>query len=194
MTAKTIEESVERGILGGCSIIQLREKETGSREFYEMAKCVKEVTDRHGVPLIINDRVDIALAVGAAGVHVGQSDLPAREVRRLLGKDRLVGVSAATVDEAVRAEADGADYLGVGAMFMTATKTNTRAVSMDTLCAIRQAVHLPIVVIGGIGDANAHLFKPLGIDGIAVVSAVAAQPDETAAARRLRQLFEAIID
>lgn len=190
MTAETIEESVERGILGGCSVIQLREKECSSREFYEMAERVKNITTRYRVPLMINDRIDLALAVDADGVHVGQSDLPAAVVRNLVGKNKIVGVSAATVREAVQAEQDGADYLGVGAMFTTSTKTDTRAVSMETLRAIRAAVSIPIVVIGGINAENASLFRPLGVDGIAVVSAVASQPDERAAAKELRCLFE----
>ena len=137
---------------------------------------------------IINDRVDVALAVGADGVHVGQSDLPAREVRRLIGPDMLLGVSCATVEEAMAAQADGADYLGVGAMFATDTKTDTRPVSTETLCAIRAAVDIPIVIIGGINPKTAPLFYGTGISGLAVVSAIVAQPDIAAAARQLKEM------
>ena len=140
MSCETIEESVEEGIKGGCSVVQLREKDCSSREFYELAKRVKKITQRHNVPLIINDRVDIALLAGADGVHLGQSDLPCDEVRKLAGENFIIGVSAATVEEAKKAENDGADYLGVGAMFPTATKTNTRPVTKDTLKEIRKAI------------------------------------------------------
>ena len=189
MSTPTLEEAVKAAVRGGCTLIQLREKERSSREFYETAVRVKAVTDSYGIPLIINDRADIALAVGAAGVHIGQSDLPAASGRALLGPDKILGGSAARVDEAVRAVADGADYLGVGAMFATGTKSNTRPVSMELLQEIRQAVPVPIVAIGGIGPENAACFRNRGIDGLAVVSSVIAQPDIEAAARRLKEIF-----
>ena len=128
MTSPTIEASAESALRGGTTVIQLREKDCSSREFYELGLRVKKITERYNAPLIINDRVDIALAVGAAGVHVGQGDLPCKVVREIVGPDMIVGVSAATLDEAVQAEEDGADYLGVGAMYATATKTDTRPV------------------------------------------------------------------
>ncbi|MCI8566788.1 MAG: thiamine phosphate synthase [Lachnospiraceae bacterium] len=189
MSTPTLEEAVLSAIRGGCTLIQLREKDGSSREFYETAVRIKAVTDRAGIPLIVNDRVDIALAVDAAGVHIGQSDLPAASVRALLGPDKILGVSAARVDEAVRAVEEGADYLGVGAMYATSTKQNTRPVSMEQLQEIRAAVPVPIVVIGGIGPENAANFQNKGIDGLAVVSSVIAQPDIEAAARRLKQIF-----
>ena len=126
MSTDTIEESVEQAVKGGCTVVQLREKNCSSKEFYELAVRVKEITDRYHVPLIINDRVDIALAVDAAGVHIGQSDLPASVVRNIIGKDKILGVSAARREEALKAVEDGADYLGVGAMFATNTKTDAR--------------------------------------------------------------------
>ena len=189
MTTDTVEESVELAIDGGCTVIQLREKQCSSRDFYELALRVKGITAPRGVPLIINDRVDICLAAGADGVHVGQSDLPAGQVRRLLGPDRILGVSARTLEEALEAQESGADYLGVGAMYATFTKTDAQVVSMETLRAIRQAVEIPIVVIGGINRDTMDAFRGTGIDGLAVVSAVVAQKDIRAAARELVDRF-----
>ncbi len=189
MSTDTLEEAVEQAVRGGCTVVQLREKDCTSLEFYETAKKVKEITDRHQVPLIINDRVDIALAVGADGVHVGQDDLPAKEVRRILGPDKIVGVSAGSVKEAVKAEEDGADYLGVGAMYATSTKEDALVTSREELLRIREAVDLPIVVIGGINRSNYRNFKGIGVNGLAVVSAVIAADDIEAAARELSEGF-----
>lgn len=190
MTSPTIEASAESALRGGTTVIQLREKDCSSREFYELGLRVKKITERYNAPLIINDRVDIALAVGAAGVHVGQGDLPCKVVREMIGPDMIVGVSAATLEEAVRAEQDGADYLGVGAMYATATKTDTRPVSMEELLKIRAAVKIPIVVIGGINKQTLGNFKGTGVDGLAVVSAIVAQPDPEAAARELLRMWK----
>ena len=190
MTRPTIEASVESALRGGTTVIQLREKDCSSREFYELGLRVKKITERYNAPLIINDRVDIALAVGAAGVHVGQGDLPCKVVREIVGPDMIVGVSAATLEEAVRAEQDGADYLGVGAMYATATKTDTRPVSMEELLKIRAAVKIPIVVIGGINKQTLGNFKGTGVNGLAVVSAIVAQPDPEAAARELLRMWK----
>ena len=190
MTTKTVEESVELAIKGGCTVVQLREKDCSSIEFYALALRVKEITDKYNVPLIINDRVDVALAVDADGVHIGQSDLPASVVRKIIGEDKILGVSASTLKEAVLAMNDGADYLGVGAMYTTATKTDAKDVSMDELKMIRNIVSIPIVVIGGINKSTINNFKGLGIDGVAVVSAVVAQPDITKAARELVRMFK----
>ena len=190
MTSPTIEASVESALRGGTTVIQLREKDCSSREFYELGLRVKKITERYHAPLIINDRVDIALAVGAAGVHVGQGDLPCKVVREIVGPDMIVGVSAATIDEAVQAEEDGADYLGVGAMYATATKTDTRPVSMEELLKIRAAVKIPIVVIGGINKQTLGNFKGTGVNGLAVVSAIVAQPDPEAAARELLRMWK----
>ena len=189
MSTDTLEEAVEQAVRGGCTVVQLREKDCTSLEFYETAKKVKEITDRHQVPLIINDRVDIALAVGADGVHVGQDDLPAKEVRRILGPDKIVGVSAGSVKEAVLAEEDGAVYLGVGAMYATSTKEDALVTSREELLRIREAVDLPIVVIGGINRSNYRNFKGIGVNGLAVVSAVIAADDIEAAARELSEGF-----
>lgn len=190
MSTDTLSEAVEQAILGGCTMVQLREKTADSRAFYDEALRIKAVTDKYDVPLIINDRVDIALAVDAAGVHVGQSDLPADVVRRIAGPDKLVGVSVGSVEEAEKAKRDGADYLGIGAMFATDTKKDAEVVSFETLMRIRQEVDLPNVVIGGINAITAPQFSKSVTDGLAVVSAIIAQPDIQAAARHLRAIFE----
>lgn len=189
MSCDSLTEAVEQAILGGCTMIQLREKELSPLEFYNQAVAVKQVTDKYHIPLIINDRIDIAMAVQATGVHIGQHDLPAAAVRKVIGENMLLGVSASSIAEAIQAQQDGADYLGVGAMFPTGTKTDADSVSMEELQKIRAAVSLPIVVIGGINKGNAGRFKPMGIDGLAVVSAIIAQSDIKAAAAELKDLF-----
>lgn len=189
MRTKTLGEAVEQAVIGGCTIVQLREIESLSLDFYVLASEMKKITDRYGIPLIINDRIDIAMAVGAAGVHIGQKDIPADIARKVIGKDMLLGVSAVSAAEAVNAAKAGADYLGVGAMFPTGTKPDAGFVSMEELGRIRKAVDIPIVVIGGISKENAMLFQPMGIDGLAVVSAVIAQPDIKKSAADLKSLF-----
>ena len=189
MSTKTLGEAVEQAVIGGCTMVQLREKEILSLDFYVLASEMKKITDRYGIPLIINDRMDIAMAVGAAGIHIGQKDIPADIARKVIGKDMLLGVSAVSAAEAVNAAKAGADYLGVGAMFPTGTKPDAGFVSMEELERIRKAVDIPIVVIGGISKENAMLFQPMGIDGLAVVSAVIAQPDIKKSAADLRSLF-----
>ena len=189
MSTKTLGEAVEQAVIGGCTMVQLREKEILSLDFYVLASEMKKITDRYGIPLIINDRIDIAMAVGAAGVHIGQKDIPADIARKVIGKDMLLGVSAVSAAEAVNAAKAGADYLGVGAMFPTRTKPDAGFVSMEELGRIRNAVDIPIVVIGGISKENAMLFQPMGIDGLAIVSAVIAQPDIKKSAADLKSLF-----
>ena len=189
MSTRTLDEAVEQAIIGGCTMVQLREKDISSLDFYALALETKKITDRYDIPLIINDRIDIAMAVGAAGVHIGQKDIPADIAREVIGKDMLLGVSAASVGEAINAVKAGADYLGVGAMFPTGTKSDAVLVSMEELGKIRQAVDIPIVVIGGISRENAMLFKPMGIEGLSVISAVIAQPDIKKAAVDLKSIF-----
>ncbi len=190
MSCETVERSVELSIAGGASVVQLREKDCSSREFYELALRVKKITEPAGVPLIINDRIDICMAVDAEGVHLGQKDLPCKEARRILGEDKIIGVSAALPKEAAQAQADGADYLGVGAVFPTSTKTDTRPVTPDIIREIRAAVTIPFVVISGVNPENIRTLYGLGINGAAVVSAVIAKPDITAAAREMRKAAE----
>ena len=195
MRADIVEDAVRQALLGGVTMVQLREKNCSAKEFFETAQRVKKITDQAGVPLIINDRVDIALAVDADGVHVGQSDIPAAEARRLLGPDKIIGVSARTVEQARKAEADGADYLGVGAMFVTGTKQDAKVTSKEELKRIRAAVAIPIVAIGGIKADNVEELKGTGIDGVAVVSAVIAAENIASAAEelagRVKELKEA---
>jgi len=190
MSTDTVEQSVEQAIKGGCTLVQLREKEKSSKGFFDTAMSVKAVCGSSGIPLMINDRVDIALAVDADGVHIGQKDLPAKIVRDLIGNDKILGVSASNLVEALQAEKDGADYLGVGAMFATGTKTDADTVSMEELSKIRKKTHLPIVVIGGINQNTIPLFSGSGINGIAVVSAIVSKRNILAATRELKDLFK----
>lgn len=192
MSSETVEESVELAIEGGASVVQLREKDCTSREFYELALRVKKITAPRNVPLIINDRIDICLAANADGVHLGQKDLPCSEARKILGGDKIIGVSAALPEEARQAQADGADYLGVGAVFATGTKSDTRPVTPEIIREIRAAVTIPFVVIGGVNAENIGRLYGLGINGAAVVSAVVAQSDVTAAARTMRKAAEGL--
>lgn len=187
MSTDTIEEAVEQAVKGGCTVVQLREKDCSSLEFYETALRVKKITDQYKIPLIINDRVDIALAVNADGVHVGQDDLPAASVRRILGGDKVIGVSAGSVRETVKAREDGADYLGVGAMHATSTKTDADVTTVEELKKIREMVDLPIVAIGGMNKQTLPELKGTGVDGIAVVSAVIAADDIEWAASELSE-------
>lgn len=189
MTTETLEESVELAIKGGVTVVQLREKECSSREFYKLAKAVKTITDAYEVPLIINDRVDIALAIGADGVHLGQKDIPVQVARDLLGADKVVGATANTVELAKEAYQAGADYLGVGDVFGTTTKEDTKHITQEELKEICRAVEIPIVAIGGINEENISLLRETGVDGAAVISAVVGKKDITAAAERLISNF-----
>ncbi len=189
MSTKTLPEAVEQAVLGGCTMVQLREKSISSLDFYKQAAEVKQITGKYRLPLIINDRLDIALAVHAAGVHLGQSDLPAAAARKLLPSDMLLGISVSSVKEAEAAAKDGADYLGVGAMFPTGTKTDAALVPMEVLQKICRAVPIPIVAIGGIDKNNASLFRFSGVRGLAVVSAVISSPDIKKAAAEIKASF-----
>ena len=189
MSTRTLGEAVEQAVIGGCTLVQLREKDIPALDFYTLALEIKKITDRYGIPLIINDRIDIAMATGAGGVHIGQRDIPADIARKVIGKDMLLGVSVGSAVEAIDAVKAGADYLGVGAMFPTGTKPDAGFVSMEELGRIRKAVDIPIVVIGGISRENAMLFRLMGVDGLAVVSAVIAKPDIKKSAADLKSLF-----
>jgi thiamine-phosphate pyrophosphorylase len=182
---RTIESAVRSGV----SMVQLREKTAGSRDFYQLALQVQQITQRYKLPLIINDRLDIALAVDADGVHVGQEDLPVAVVRRLLGPDRIIGATAPTVATALRAEADGADYIGSGAVFPTLTKPGKQVLPLAVLTQIKQAVRVPVVAIGGITADNLLALKNIGVDGIAVVSAIMNSDDPAAATQEILSLW-----
>lgn len=182
---------VDTAIQGGVTLVQLREKTADSRQFLETALQVREVTDRYGIPLIINDRIDIALACNAAGVHLGQQDIPCKMAREILGPDKLIGVTAKTVEQAIQAERDGADYLGCGALFPSGAKPEAQPMTLSTLSEILASVHIPVTAIGGINAENVHLPVEAGANGVAVVSAILGQPDVSAAARKLREKIEA---
>ena len=192
MSTETLEEAVEQAIIGGCTLVQLREKDCSSLDFYNTAVKVKQITDKYNVPLLINDRLDIALAVDAAGVHVGQSDLPVAVVRKIIGEDKIIGISAGTLEEALKGQRDGADYLGVGAMYATGTKKDANPTSIEELKKIRENVSLPIVVIGGINKERIKDFEGIEIDGLAIVSAIIAQKDIVEATRELKTIFKQI--
>ena len=184
---RPLAEAVDAAIAGGVTMVQLREKNAETLEFYTIARELAAITRRRGVPLVINDRIDIALAIGAGGLHLGQTDMPLAEARRLVGKDMFIGISASTVEEALKAERGGADYLGVGAVFPTGSKADAgEAVGIVRVTEIRAAVKLPIVAIGGIGPANAASVMAAGADGVAVISAILSQPDIKYAAKALR--------
>ena len=193
---QTLEKAVEQAILGGVTLVQLREKAIASKAFYERALRIKAICHRYNVPLLINDRVDIALAVEADGVHIGQSDLPCGVVRQILGRDKIIGVSARTAQQAIQAQADGADYLGVGAMFATSTKQDAQTVTIASLTQIRQAVTLPIVAIGGINHTTLPALQQAlqaadtSIDGVAVVSAILGQKDVKLASQQLKEVIK----
>lgn len=193
LKGQTLSQQVEAALRGGATCIQLREKELPQPEFLKEALELKELCHHFGVPLIINDNVEIALKSGADGVHVGQHDMQAAQVRAKIGPDRILGVSAQTVEQAILAEKNGADYLGVGAVFSTSTKKDAKPVSRDTLKAICQAVSIPVCAIGGISRENLPALSGTGIDGVALVSAVFGAPDIEAECRVLRTLSEEMI-
>ena len=184
-------EVVRAAIRGGVSCVQLREKGCSTREFMDEARLLKALLAGTGVPLFINDRLDVALAVGADGVHLGQNDLPIADARRLVGNRMIIGISAESVADAIRAEAEGADYIGASPVFTTPTKTDTAPpLGLDGLRAIRRAVQLPLVAIGGINADNAAQVLRAGADGLAVVSAIVSAPCPRTAAAGLRQRIQ----
>ena len=165
-------KTIENAIKGGVTIVQLREKTGDSGELYNLALKVKEITDKYDIPLIIDDRIDIMLAVDCAGIHIGQSDMPCDVARKLVGNNKIIGVSAHNIEEALKAQEDGADYLGCGAVYPTLTKKNPNRVSKECLKQISDAVDIPVVAIGGIKIENAQELENTGIAGLCVVSAI----------------------
>lgn len=172
MCNNSLEDAVTMAIKGGVTTVQLREKNASTSEFYKKAVVIREITAKHGVTLIINDRLDIAQAVGADGVHLGPHDLPVSAARKVLGDDFIIGASAREVKTAIKAYEDGADYLGVGAVFGTSTKSDAEKVELETLSEITKAVPIPVVAIGGINLSNIGKLQGTGIAGVAVVSAI----------------------
>lgn len=193
LKGESLYSQIEKALKGGATFVQLREKTLTEEEFMAEAKEIRKLCRKYKVPFIINDNVDIALAVDADGVHVGQSDMEAGEVRKKLGPDKIIGVSARTVEQALLAQEKGADYLGVGAVYSTGTKLDARELPHETLKAICEAVTIPVVAIGGITKDNIAGLKGSGVDGVAVVSAIFAQENIEEATKDLRHKAEEMI-
>ena len=193
LRGQTLEQQVEAALQGGVTCVQLREKHLDRDAFLAEAKQICALCRRYGVPFIVNDDLDVALACGADGIHVGQDDMPAAEVRRRAGRRLIVGVSAHTPEEARLAEAAGADYLGAGAVFGSATKTDASLLTPAGLQAVCAAVHIPVVAIGGVNARNILQLQGSGAAGAAVVSGIFGAPDITAACRELRALADTMV-
>ncbi len=186
---RSLSSVVTAAVAGGCTMVQLREKEASGRRFLDLARALSDLLAPRSVPLIVNDRLDVALACGAAGLHVGQDDLPCADVRRIAGERLIVGVSVSTPDEARRAEAEGASYLGVSPIWATPTKPDAPpAVGLAGLAAIRRVTRLPLVGIGGVNATNAAQVIGAGADGVAVVSAIMSADDPAQSARELLEV------
>ena len=191
---RNLEDDVEKAILGGVTMVQLREKNIDNDSFIELAKKVKQVCNKYKVPFIINDNLEVALAVDSDGIHIGQDDLPASLVRQKIGPDKILEVSAHNLDEAIAAKKAGATYLGAGAMFSTTTKDNTTNLSIEQLQAITKNVDIPVVAIGGINYDNCLSLKNCNLAGIAVVSAIMAATNISEAASNLKKRAQVIYD
>lgn len=184
-----IEESLE----GGVTFLQLREKNLDTDSFFKEAIKIKELCKKYNVPFIINDNVEIALKSNADGIHVGQDDMDVKEVRKLIGKDKILGVSVQTVEQALLAQSQGANYLGVGSIFTTTSKDDAKSVSINTLKEICNAVNIPVVAIGGIDKDSVKQLSQTGISGIAVISAIYANKNIKSATMKLKELIKEII-
>lgn len=187
LNGRNLKEAVEESIQGGVTLVQVREKDVSTREFYNIAKEVKEVTDYYNVPIIINDRLDIAQAIDAHGVHLGQSDMHISIARKILGKDKIIGISAGNIQEALEAEKYGADYLGLGAVYFTGSKKDIdEPIGLDGLKQITAKIKIPSVAIGGVGRDNYKEVIKTSVSGISVISAILGQKDIKAAAAALK--------
>lgn len=193
LEGRTLYEVVKESLDGGVTFLQLREKDLDDETFLEEAKELQALCKEYNVPFVVNDNVEIALKMNADGVHVGQSDMEAGDVRALLGPDKILGVSAQTVEQALLAQERGADYLGVGAVFPTGSKDDADDVSHETLKAICEAVSIPVVAIGGIKVSNVMELKGSGIDGIAVISAIYAQKNILEGTKELKKITEEMV-
>lgn len=187
LKGRSLKTVVEEAILGGSSIVQVREKNISTREFYRVALEVKEITNYYKVPLIINDRIDIAQAIDADGVHLGQDDMYLSIARKILGKNKIIGISAGNLEEALEAQQNGADYLGIGAIFFTGTKKDIDVpIGIEGLREIYSKINIPAVAIGGINESNFREVLSTGVDGISVISAILDKKDIKAAAKALK--------
>lgn len=192
LNGESLESVVEAAIEGGVNVVQLREKNASREEYVKIAKSIGTITKKYSIPLIINDDIEVAITAGADGVHLGMSDTDVITARRLVGKDFIIGVSARTVETAVAAERDGADYLGVGAVFGTSTKADAKTINVNIFKTIVKSVSIPVIAIGGVNGTNVIQLKDSGAAGIAVVSAILAQKDKKAAAETLAKLIKEI--
>lgn len=187
LKGRTLKNAVEDAIKGGVTIVQVREKDVSTREFYKIALEVKEITDKYNIPLIINDRIDIALAVDAKGVHLGQDDMPLKLARKILGKDKIIGISVGNVEEAKEAERDGADYVGIGAIFFTGSKKDIDIpIGILGLKEIVNSINIPSVAIGGVNRENLSEVMSTGTNGAAVISAILGNDNIEQASKELR--------
>lgn len=189
-----LEVQVEQIVKAGATFLQLREKDMDYETFVREGLFIKKITDQYKIPFVINDNIEVALAVNADGVHVGQSDLNVKDVRALLGNDKIIGVSAQTVQQALLAESQGADYIGVGAVFSTTTKNNAEDVSYETLKEICNSVSIPVVAIGGINENNMLQLKGSKVDGVAIISAIFAKSDVVKATNELLELAKTMVE
>jgi len=180
---------IEQSILGGVKIVQLREKNCSTLEYIEIGKRVKALTDSYNIPLIVNDRIDVALAIDASGIHLGQEDMPLDIARRIMGTEKLIGISTRNIDEATKAEINGADYIGVGAIFETDTKSDARKIHFDDIKKIKNSVDIPVLGIGGINKDNIHIVKMLNLDGICISSGILRDKNPKEAANILVEKF-----
>lgn len=193
LNGKTLYSQVELALKGGATMIQIREKDLDENAFLKEAEQIQSLCAKYCVPFIVNDNVELAVKIGADGVHVGQSDMAAKDVRALIGKDKILGVSAQTVKQALEAQKCGADYLGTGAVFPTGSKDDAQVLGVQTLKEICSAVNIPVVAIGGISKDNILELKKSGIAGVSVISAIFAQSDIVAATAELKSLAEQIV-
>lgn len=193
LKGRSLSDAVDEALKAGVTFLQLREKDLDYDSFLSLAVEIKKIAKKYNIPYVINDNVDIAAACDADGVHVGQDDMKANDVRKIIGPDKILGVSAQTVEQAVEAEKNGADYIGVGTVFPTSTKPEAEAVSFETLREICSVVSIPVVAIGGINRNNVMELAGSGIAGIAVVSAIFARDDITAAVKELRHLASGVV-
>ncbi len=190
---KNLIQQTKEAIKGGATFVQIREKNLGEQKFKEEAIQLKKLCGKHKIPFVVNDNVQLAKKIDADGVHIGQDDMEILEARKILGEQKIIGVSAQTVEEAMLAEKQGADYLGVGAVFQTGSKDDAVNVSLKTLNEICKAVKIPVVAIGGITKDNVHELKGSGICGISVISAIFAQKDIKKATEDLKKLVEDLL-
>lgn len=194
LKGETLSEQVEKALKGGVTFVQLREKNLNEEDFLAEAAEIRELCGKYGVPFVVNDNVEVTLKSGADGVHVGQSDMEAGNVRKLIGKERILGVSAQTVEQALLAQERGADYLGVGAVFSTGSKADAEDVSFETLAAICDAVDIPVIAIGGITCENTAELAGSGICGIAVISSLFGSRDIEKAAEELKRVTKEMVE